>query len=331
MEKLNVPQVLSKVRIRGVGDVIDSRWFDIGQRMTCFALPQDFNRTGFLRALQTIKPPYDCHEQQPFKDYPLITRQGKYQKRVRPNRRTIAFTIFTAEPDLVLQLSALSPDLYETDRIEVGRRMDNTRWINFVEIASSTRWSEVQQQILALMAQFSEPSLEGLYETLSTLKGTDRLKGELREQVDEWLGKTADRVNDAERRERVEQLRFIVQREIHFDRAKEMIVAYLPYFHIIDSSSLSQVAQPPSSDLLEHIISRVEELIGQEERRGHSRPILLFDEPSLIINGIEGDKLFSYVRGVSEIFQCLYLTQQDLSSLDDDGVKLVTLEDMLPA
>ena len=78
--------------------------------------------------------------------------QNGHTRRINPAKRTIALAVFNATPDLVQELSSIGDWFYETDRIEVGRRFDYSRWINFVELASSTRWSEISSDIEDLLA-----------------------------------------------------------------------------------------------------------------------------------------------------------------------------------
>ncbi len=326
----NLPMVLSNIRVHGVGDVIDTQWFEVGNGLTNYLLPENFNRSGFLQAIQTVNPPYDCHEVQPFDDYPLIHRQGKYQKRVRPHRRTIAFAIFTAQPELVLQLSKITPDLYETDRIEVGRRMNYTRWINFVEIASSTRWSEIDVNIKKLLHDYPGSVEAKLEDTLLSLRRTDRIKDEIRQDLDAWLSTLLETTNQKSQREELEELQFTVQRQHHFIQAKNTIKKVLPTFHIINPDiplSPSVQGHHQQSDI-EKIKGYITNLLANEQKLGNTNPVLLIDGPSLPLEPIMQRELLSYLKDLSTQCHCFYL-QNENDAVQCAADKEVSLTDML--
>ncbi len=187
---------LIQARIRGFGTLEESRWFDLGPHLNLFQFT-DQNRKdvpflgkNFLRILQTINPTYELQTVKPFADFPKFTRQDGYTRRVIPTKRTVALAVFSATPKLVKELAAVSEWLYETDRIEVGRRLDYSRWINFVELASSTRWSEISADMLKLLGQAQRltPNLATPpADIIQTLKPTDRIKNELQDQLAHWL------------------------------------------------------------------------------------------------------------------------------------------------
>ncbi len=325
----NLPIVLTNIRVHGVGDVIDTQWFEVGNGLTNFLLPEDFNRHGFLQAIQTVNPPYECHEEQPFGSYPLIYRQGKYQKRVRPHRRTIAFAIFSAEPEMVLRLSKITPHLYETDRIEVGRRMDYSRWINFVEIASSTRWSEVDAKVMKLLADFPGSAEAELKDTLISLRQTDRVKDELREEITSWLSALLAQSNQDIQKNELEDLQFIMQRQLHFIQAKNIIKSLLPTFHLINKATFVNYKQDlqMQPDLGE-IKGYIDSLLKNEQIKCNTNPVLLFDGPSLTLDHTTQKELLLFLKERSAQCHSFYL-QNDIDAVECAAIKVVTLTDML--
>lgn len=325
----NLPVVLSNIRIHGVGEVIDTQWFEVGNGLTNFLLPEDFNRHGFLQAIQTVNPPYDCHEEQPFGNYPLINRQGKYQKRVRPHRRTIAFAIFSAESEVVLRLSKITPDLYETDRIEVGRRMDYSRWINFVEIASSTRWSEVDTKVMRLLADFPGSAGAELEDTLISLRQTDRVKDELREELNSWLSALLAQINQEIQRKELEDLQFVIQRQLHFIQAKNTIKSLLPTFHIINKATFVNSTQDfEMQPDLGKIKGYINSLLKNNQIERNTNPVLLFDGPSLTLDHTTQKELLLFLKEHSAQCHSFYL-QNDTDAVECAADKVVTLTDML--
>ncbi|MEE4241015.1 MAG: hypothetical protein V2I36_06085 [Desulfopila sp.] len=320
----NIPLILSNVRIRGLGNVIESQWFEVGSSLTFFAVPESFNRQGFLEALQTINPPYNIEKIDPFRNYPTITRQGKFQKRVRPHRRTIAYAIFTAQPLLVEELAEITPHLYEADRIEVGRRFNYSRWVNFVEIAGSSRWSEISREVLSLASENSLLFPASRMDQLNILKETDRVEDDLREYLNAVLLQMLQSESQ-QKKGKLHELRFAVQRQKHFANARKYVKEQLPLFHLIDSYTF---AMPCSQRVAE--ISRFVEGIVYDFECGGTVPILLVNEPDLSLGEEEKKELRRICKDFSLKCQCFYfLNDSEYDAAAAEESKTLTLADIL--
>ncbi|NOR23871.1 MAG: hypothetical protein GQ542_05660 [Desulforhopalus sp.] len=239
---------LIQARIRGLGRLEESQWFDLSPHLNLFQFPDlngDVFGRNFLRILQSINPTYEIQTAKPFADFPNFTEQGGYTRRVNPAKRTIALAVFSATPSLVKELAAVDEWLYETDRIEVGRRLDYSRWINFVELASSTRWSEISDNMQTLLeqARHLEPDLTTpLADILRPLKPADRIKNELQEKLAHWLENLPSELQNSSR-QLIESTISAVMRADHFHTARDIVCTRLPLFVVLGNST------PPSSIL----------------------------------------------------------------------------------
>jgi len=223
---------LIQARIRGLGALTESRWFELSPHLNLFQFPQQKYGGNFLHILQTINPPYAIETVQPFADFPKYITQDDHTKRVHPGKRTVALAIFSATPALVKELATLSPVLYETDRIEVGRRLDYSRWINFVELAASTRWSEIADNVRILLAEAKRLAPERTHPIaaiIRNLKPADRIKGTLQDQLADWLNDQPPELRQS-LRQRVETTRTAVLRADHFQAAHDKVRSRLPLF-----------------------------------------------------------------------------------------------------
>jgi|GEM_PF-1022890 len=240
---------LIKARIRGLDALTESRWFDLTPRLNLFQFPERSHGRNFLRILQTINPTYTVENVEPFADFPEYTEQDGYTKHVNPAKRTIALAVFSATPGLVKDLSAISDLLYETDRIEVGRRLDYSRWINFVELASSTRWSEISGDIETLMdaARRLDPNLvQPVSELIGSLKPADRIKAQIKYQLAHWLQDLPPKIRQ-ESGQRIETTLTAVQRVDYFDAARAVVRDRMPLFVVIGSSLASARDRNPKA------------------------------------------------------------------------------------
>ncbi len=231
---------LIKLKIRGLGATPETQWLDVGSGHTLFHLPDRETALALIKAMQTINPPYRCRTQKPYAKMPTTIRDKGYARIIKPHKRTVALAVFSSTPQLVEQLAACSPLFYETDRIEVGRRLDYTRWISFIELASSTRWSEISEQIKELYENWGS-HMSGAEQhrlLMEQLLPTDRIENVVMDQLDHLLCELRSSVPE-NCQELLHDLISTVRRSRHFSMGREIIKKRLPFFFIIDP------CQPP--------------------------------------------------------------------------------------
>lgn len=180
-----------QAKVRCVDGVLDTGWFVPGRETTVIFGPPGSGKAKLFQALQALNPLYEITHEKPFAGHPDTWHQGAYTRRVIPEKKTAVVMVFSAEPEHVLELERIDPVLIETDRIEVGRRLDYSRWTTFVEISASTRWSDISEQMhrlrmrLAGRTNLPEAALQDAFFT--QLNGSDRLKGETADACRHWL------------------------------------------------------------------------------------------------------------------------------------------------
>lgn len=283
---------LIQARIRGLGKLEESRWFELSPHLNLFQFSDQKGKTGqtsqssqtpgknFFQILQTINPTYEIQTIKPFRDFPNFTEQGGYTRRVNPAKRTVALAVFGATPSLVQELARVDEWLYETDRIEVGRRLDYSRWINFVELASSTRWSEisVNMQTLLDQAHHLAPNLTiPIADILNTLRPADRIKNELQEKLAHWLKNLPPKLQKNSQ-QLIETTISAVMRAEHFQTARNIVCARLPLFVVLGNSNpASGTMEEEASSLhnLLHLITSNAKSLANNSLIGEQR---FFDE-----------------------------------------------------
>lgn len=257
-----------QARVRGLGTTIESLWFKMSPRLTLCHFPDDIGRASFLRTLETVNPSYSCLSTKPFADFPLKIELQGYPRRIRLDKRTVALAIFNSTPELVKELAEISPQLYDTDRIEVGRRLDYTRWINFVEMASSTRWSEISSDMLQLMhdaERIAPDGTEPIAALIKSLKASDRIKDGLAGNITNWLISLPNSIGESAR-QRKENMLTSVRRAEHFHRARTLVEQRLPLFMVLKTSPISQDPYPsPLFSLIDRITDRCKDLSRKSE------------------------------------------------------------------
>ena len=288
-----------QARIRGLGPTIESRWFDLSPHLNLFHYPDDLGRAAFLRTLATINPPSSCRSAKTFADFPLSIDQQGHTRRIRPKKRTVALAIFNSTPDLVKELAAIDPHLYETDRIEVGRRLDYSRWINFVEISSSTRWSEISSGISHLIDLTEKNAQKRTcpFATLvNSLKASDRIKDGLDNRLADWLTSLPDTIS-ASSPQLIETMLDAVRRAEHFHRARAIVERRLPLFIVLKTSPNSTLRTLQAATLLAIAVGRV---------TCQTEPVLLFNSPERFLPAALHPELADFILRIALFCQCLY-------------------------
>jgi hypothetical protein len=248
---------ISRIKVRGNGEVPDSGWVDLDPALTVITFKNSAGSNSFSGAIETINPPYDCLTVNPFADFPKTINQNGFTKVISPHKRTISLSIVEASPDLVQQLVEISPLFYETDKIEIGRRLDHSRWLNFVELASSSRWSEVSADIQALLEGSIMPKITaGFKDYIEGLTPSERIKGQLHQSLNRWLSQLI-----VETPQKAEQLRSIlsrVDRADHFRTARKLLDKRIPLFVKIDTVSPGSTRSIPALYyLLDRYVRRI--------------------------------------------------------------------------
>lgn len=259
-----VEQVMkvSRFKLRGLGETPESGWVDLDPKLTLIHFKNSRGSNSFLRAIETINPPYDCLTVKPFADYPLIITRNGSTRIISPRKRTIILSILDASPKLVHQLAEISPLFYETDKIEIGRRFDLSRWLNFIELPSSTRWSEVSADISSLLKNkvMPEETVE-IKDYIENLLPSDRIKGPLQKSLSLWLNQSINRV--PQNAQLLRTLLLKINRADYFKKARALLDKRIPLFAKIDTVS-------PGSNQSNSALSHLRDIYMKKIKSSHS-------------------------------------------------------------
>lgn len=344
---------LIQAKLRGTGPLIESSWIQLSNHLNQFHFPLPEKGASFLRAMQTLHPPFSCKETNPFAELPHYEKRGTHKKHIHPAKRTIALGVFGATAELVTELGVLDDNLYETDRIEIGRRLDYSCWLNFVEISSSTRWKEIKESVTQLLLPLQHIDAQQYGEAISiinNLKGSDRVVGEIAER---FLFFLKDVRNQPENNVLLTETVTLINREAHFQTAREVVLKRLPlliYFNSqgniaptvsgedqayadehqelfryskkkgVNISAYKNPSERKNMSVLEKIGSgiRLSRELSSELKR--MDPIFLFDAPEVNIPSNEHDKLRELIEATAQSQQCFYLSgSKDFFQPEDTG------------
>lgn len=231
---------LLRAKVGGHFVLQNSGWFTVHPGCTSIAGPTGSGKSTLLRALRSVNPP-DGEQAAPFADFPRFGEKAGSRRKVLVAQKTAVLAVFVCHDGLRENLASIDPVYRQTDRIEVGRKLDNSRWITFVEIAASGRWSEVEKEILPLRELGGEGEAEelaGFLRENARLRSADRVKGRLAERVNELLDRVAGHAPSEEQRQHLNKARLIVRRAAHYQEAVRRVQESLPVFVFLDRDSL---------------------------------------------------------------------------------------------
>jgi hypothetical protein len=221
---------LLKARLRGPKNEQQTDWFTLADKLTIIHSRDRQLNYAVLQLLESINPPYPSESLDCRASFPITITIGKYRKIIDPAKRTIAIAVFSGDSSLARELGELNPVLYEIDRIEVGRRLDSSRWLNFVELASSTRLAQITDDLRTIQkhigAQAPEHS-KRLDTLLASFAPTDRIKLTLQKTLQKWLRSLPDEVKTTDT-DVYASVQAALQRADHFDFARQRVLRRLP-------------------------------------------------------------------------------------------------------
>ena len=344
---------LIQAKLRGTGPLLESNWFELSTGLNQFHFVDQQKGPPFLRALQSLHPPVSCKITDPFKPLPHYEKRGAHTRHIQPAKKTIALGVFGATAMLVKELGLLDQNLYETDRIEIGRRLDYSRWLNFVELSSSTRWEELEtgvKELLLPLQQTYPDQYNNLLSRINDLKGADRVKDDLAADLLAFFIFLTEQQKNAPL---FEETVALIKRAANFQTARTVVLKRIPF--LIYFNSKGEVAAPISTEqllpihehqelvqLLEQTgindsfsaksanqqqLSLIEKLragirlssaVSKELQR--MDPIFLFDAPEHNVAPSKYKELRHLIQETSQSHQCLYLSStKDFFQLADTG------------
>lgn len=219
---------LLQAKVRCVSGITDTTWFEPGKGVTVIT-GSGHTCSRLMRSLEAINPIQPLDVLQPFSGHPEFWQQGSYRRRVLPSRKTASYMIFEAFPELVRMLGEIDASLYETDRIETGRRLDGSRWYSFVELSESARWSDLEDKMQCLYDRYRQSGGKKITEFHGSdrISSRTRIKAETARLCTGWLHLFA-RLTDPESKKLVQACREIVLLNQRFKLARRVAGEYLP-------------------------------------------------------------------------------------------------------
>ena len=270
---------LLSFRILGLPAIPSTTWISVDKGLNLVRTFTGEQAQSLFKVLQSINPPYSFESFNPFRNLPLKKSGHLYARQIIPYKNTAAIAIFSATSDLVKELAEIDPALYEIDRIEIGRRRDFSRWINFIELSSSTRWSEIESTVTDLLTCLTHDAalaIKRLKITTKDLHSTDRIKGVIATEIRERLEELRCFVPGDKLRQ-LDQCIQAVDRAKHFMQAKEIVEKHLPHFLTIPSDMFGHNSPNVDTSLVAENSSEPLTFLFNHYRKEHAAQISLMD------------------------------------------------------
>lgn len=322
---------LLKFRIIDHPSFPENSWINVGERINILATSTIQQAQALLESLQAINPPYDCRQAEPFADFPAYSQSHTYIRKILPAKKTAAIAIYAATPPLIEALAAINPLYFETDRIEVGRRRDYSRWMNFVELPASARWNEIAdivQPLLHHLAPEADPWRNSFQEMTRSWQGTDRLRGERAHRLSIQL-RCLQTLLSPQYQDLLDWCCQRVDLATHFLQAKAVVATGLPIFYALPSTNRAYAVNDPLDFLASRLVERSQEKstldrtlarlnrrwqacqagICLEREAKSGKPVLFSDTSGELHGGIgtmDEGRLGSFMQGIALLHQVVY-------------------------
>ena len=238
-------------RIVGHPAIPNSHWIHVDRGINVFRSTRADQPRALLQMLQTINPPYDIQAMDPFRDLPRFIPGPGHTRKIIPAKKTAAIAVFAASSELVQGLATVDPLYYSADRVEFGRRRDYSRWTNFVELAGSTRWSEIEPAISDLLSRIDkdgETAAEQLRRAAAELRGADRIRGDIEGELKERLEALRPFLPDKALAS-LDGCIHAVDRAQHFREARQLAGEHLPCFFSVNAATTDLIPKPADPPL----------------------------------------------------------------------------------
>lgn len=282
---------LAKIKTRYLTNFVDTGWLELKQDITLFVADDSDQIPSFFKLLEAVNPFSSASAH--LYDYPEFIEKGGYSKRVQPAKTTTAYTIFEGDNELVKRLGELDPSLYELDQIEVGRRLDNSRWLSFVEISQSSKWGDIKEGVDRLL-ETVDASCQRHCEPPS-LKASDRLRGEVGKTISTYLTALLQCVAEPDRKV-LKEIIFTANKDQRFQEAIESTYSYLPQLCYVEADEIERVIHGSS----------------------FSTPVVFLVDASSITNPQASLSIYNSLKNLGEATQVLYAVKdRDTFPLDD--------------
>ncbi len=282
---------LAKVKTRYLTNLIDTEWLDINRGTTLFEAGESDQVPSFFKLLETVHPQEGVVHTY---EYPKYIEKAGYTKKVQPEKVTTAYAIFEGDSELTKILGNLEPSLYELDQIEVGRRLDNSRWLSFVEISQSARWGDIADNLDLLL-----DNVNGSFKDQNDLpifSRGDRLRGRLGEILNLYLEKLSGIVA-SDQKKLFKDIEYMAKKDKRFQEAIEKTYSYMPNFNFI------------SKDNIETLQNNIT----------FPRPTILLVDGSSITNAEESLTIYKSLKNLGRVSQVLYAVKdRDNLAVDDN-------------
>ncbi len=312
---------LKQIKISGHRQLVNTDWVLVRGRENIIAGHPDSGGEAFLKCLQAINPPA-IHSPPPFDDFLTYREVNGVKKKVLPHKKTAVFTVFICDEELRKKLVEIDQIFYETDRIEVGRRLDGSRWITFVEISDYSRWSEIEQSMNKLRRTADNEGLTDISEDFDKITHgvlpTTRIKGEITRTLENWLldlemhlgSKTLGTWKDTI---------YKVRRSKRFDKARKVVSKHLPVFIYFSDDFLF----PSKLELIPQDFSATQEQIVSPEKLPEKYISLLLKDQKAENVAIQFQNFLEKldIKSIPEIKLSLDEESLELFSIDKAGIE----------
>ena len=138
---------LKRAHINGYRSIRDSSEFNIEPERTILIGPNEAGKTATLKALQALNSPPGEGVFHALRDFPRADYRDVQLGQVDPKNFTVVWGVFSVDEELRAELAQINPSFGSVEEVQVGRRLDNSRWVKFEGMTRFVTWREIEKDL----------------------------------------------------------------------------------------------------------------------------------------------------------------------------------------
>ena len=192
---------LKRAHVTGYRSIRDSSEFNIEPEKTMLIGPNEAGKTATLKALQALNPPAGEGAFQALRDFPRADYRDVQMGQVDPRTFTVIRGVFSVDEQLRAELAQISPSFSNVEEVEVGRRLDNSRWVKFEGMTRAVSWREIEKDVKQLRDSVKKTASTDFLSRLDTLtqalEQSSVIEGDLAASLVRWIAEAVGHGADA--------------------------------------------------------------------------------------------------------------------------------------
>ncbi len=225
---------LLRAKVENYRSILDTDWFEIEPTKTILVGPNEAGKTAVLKALEALNPPGGSSNFVPLRDFPRAKYSDIQQKKLDPDAIVVVKAVFELDDAIKAKLQELGAFFSEVSQVEVGRRLNNRRYVSFLGLSDGMSWSDIQRPLARIKLAIKtggapEEHLTKLDTITATFQPYSSIQSDRAKNILAWLNESAAYVPDQDVKA-FNDLQVLVNKSEVMQQARNLVADSMPTF-----------------------------------------------------------------------------------------------------